>query len=191
MKISTNYGIFKESPIKQDSHSELSLDFVFPMEYVTQWKRCGMVADFLANYQSTNFNNRSKAQTILSTVINELLENAVKFSSDNNKLINLSLKYFNDRIMIETINATNENNALALNNFVGTLNTNSIEDLFFQKIEYHAKEKIEISGLGLLTLAKDYNASLGIKIQPKTKTLNDGYDVHVRVYLFLDKIENF
>ena len=166
------------------------MDFVFPMEFISHWRRCGMVADFLANYQSFNFSNRKKAMTTLSTIINELLENAVKFSSDQNKEVRLSLRHNNNKIVIETINISDRKAASNLELFIQKLNNENVEKLFFDQIEFTATNATDISGLGLLTLIKDYNAQLGISIKPKAENNDSLYDIFVVVHIPISVIED-
>jgi hypothetical protein len=189
MTINASFGIYN-TPIKEKSISDLSMDFVFPLELVTQWKRCGMVADFLADYQSFVFKHRKKAISVLSTIINELLENAVKFSSDKNKLVNLSIRHYGKLIEIETINLCNKTQAERLNSYIAKLRSSNIEKLFYDQIEYTAKQNKSISGLGLLTLIKDYSAEIGIKIIPKIESEDSFYNIYVKIFLFIKEIEH-
>jgi hypothetical protein len=55
-----------------------------PEELLASYRRCSLTADWLASYLSSELdaNVRVAARNVLSTVINELLENAVKFSVD-------------------------------------------------------------------------------------------------------------
>src|SRR5690349_25000309 len=61
--------------------SELSLSFP-PLALVAEWSRCSETADFVARFFAHDYPDRDVAGSVLSTVVNELVENAAKFSSD-------------------------------------------------------------------------------------------------------------
>ncbi len=166
MPIQTRYGISLDTDIQKTWGADFSIDFVVPLELVSQWRRCGLVSDFLANYHSFCFNDPKKALSILSTIINELLENAVKFSIDKNKLVTLSLRHSNHTIYIETINIAHQENASKLNEFAFKLDQNDADTLFFEQLETAATTS-GLSGLGLHSIIKDYDAQLGLLIYPK------------------------
>jgi len=189
MAIQTSYGLYYDVDLQTAWGSEFSIDFVVPLELVSQWRRCGLVADFLANYHSFHFQNPKKALMILSTIINELLENAVKFSKDKNKLVTLSLRHSENSIFVETINVTDESNAARLDGFIFRLNQSDPESLFFEQIEECAVSDHLSSGLGLLTILKDYEANLGVKIAPKIDD-TELHEVAVTVAIQLDSIDS-
>lgn len=183
----TCFGLYTNSPNEEDPNADLSLDFVVPLELISHWKKCSLVADFFANYQSYNFENQQKAMSVLSTIINELLENAIKFTADQNKLVSISLRRYDDNISIETVNLATKANATTLQKFIQTLETNNIEDLFFQQLEKAALSDEDSSGVGLISIIKDYGADVGIKIEPKTD--ENLFDVYVKVSISAKTLE--
>lgn len=168
-----------------DSITELKMRFV-PLDLVAHWKRCGMVADFLAHFLAYNFEETSEATNIVSTVLNEVLENAVKFSCDKHTKISLTLRHTGDFLEIETTNVSTMNDAQSLVQKLTRINNEDIEDLFVQQLEYTAATDSSASGLGLISLKKDYNASLGAKLI----TLDNGKcEIVFRLLMATDEIE--
>jgi hypothetical protein len=185
------FGSYQDLTELDNFASNISIDFVIPLELISHWRRCGLIADFMANYEALNFKNKELAVSILSTTINELLENAIKFSSDKNKLVNLSVRSYTNQLIIETVNTTAEKHAKKLHNYLELIQTDSAENLFFKQIEENAcKPHTTCSELGLLTLIKDYQAVLGVKIQPKEIDDQQTYDVFVQITLNTKEIEN-
>ena len=82
---------------------EFEVKFI-PLDLVAHWRRCGMTADFLAYFLSYTFRDQDAALSLLSTVINELLENAVKFSVDKRRPVALALSHFGETVRIQTHN---------------------------------------------------------------------------------------
>ncbi len=182
------YGSYINNEDRNASLSDISIDFIVPMELITQWKRCGLVADFIAYYQSIKHRNKKRVESILSTVTNELLENAIKFSSDKNKLVNLSLRQYGSKISIEAINICDIEQAVELDNFISKIVSEDPEVLFYKQIEYAVKHDKASSKLGMITLKKDYNAQIGIKISEK-KSASSLYDIYVKVTLDSKELE--
>ncbi|MBG90419.1 MAG: hypothetical protein CL521_01210 [Actinobacteria bacterium] len=150
--------------ILEDNEPDLSLDFIVPLKLVNHWNRCSLVANFFATYQSQVFKNKDKVISILSTITNELIENAVKFSCDQNKIVKLSLRYFNDLIYLETKNTAKKSDAKRIIHFFDTLETETPESLFIKKIEENAARPNKKSEIGLLSLIKDYQAKFAYQI---------------------------
>ena len=187
MPIQTRYGIALDTDLQKTWGADFSIDFIVPLELVSQWRRCGLVSDFLANYHSFCFKDPTKALSVLSTIINELLENAVKFSKDKNKLVTLSLRHFNHTIYIETINVSDQPNASRLKEFVLKLDQNDADTQFFEQLET-AATTVGISGLGLLSVIKEYDAQLGLLIYPKADESNC-YEITVTIAVELSTID--
>lgn len=187
------YGTYlKPQDAADKTISDVSVDFIVPLDLIHHWKKCSIMAEFMANYEAVIFKNKVRAISILSTIINELLENAVKYCDENNKLVNLSIQNFQKQIMIETINAANEQQANKLDQFINQLKDEDPETLFLQQIENNYTHEKSASRLGILTMIKDYNAQMGIKIVPQTHIKKDTkiFDVHVNVTLKIQDIES-
>jgi len=165
--------------------SELYMRFI-PLDLVAHWKRCGMVADFLAHFLGYNFENKEMATNIISTVLNEVLENAVKFSVDKSETIALGLRYVGEHIEVEASNKTDLIKADNLAKYIQKLHTEDLEDLFVQQIEHTAAKERTASGLGLITLKKDYEARVGCQITEKAPNV---FETIVRVCLPVEKVE--
>ena len=61
-------------------HSDVCLTFKIPVEHIQHWKKCSLIANFFGNYQAESYKNHKKQiVSIISTISNELLENAIKF----------------------------------------------------------------------------------------------------------------
>jgi hypothetical protein len=156
-----------------------------PLDMIAHWHRCGATADWAAELLAYNFDNRATASNVLSTVINELLENAVKFSADKRRPIHLRAGQHGDRIVIETENAADEAQARALETHVETLFADRGE-LFARLIERAAAGDVDAPGVGLLVVRRDYGATLGVELSP----LGTGEQlVRVRVALDADTLE--
>src|SRR5690606_31897553 len=94
-----------EPPLSPIAVSRLALDFI------SQWRRVGMAADYLSSHLAYAFEEREVAHNVLSTVVDELLENAVKFSADGSHPVSIELSHFGERLCIRASNASEQESA--------------------------------------------------------------------------------
>jgi len=180
------YGAFDASVEARRPISELSM-LCIPLDIVAHWRRCGMTADYLAEYLAYNFEDMAAAQNIISTVLNELAENAVKFSSNKRRPINIRVIHYGEYLQITTTNEASAERASSLASLMEKLESEDVEHLFMRHIEDSAALKRSTSGLGLISLKKDYHADVGVRITPKESTAF--YEVLVQVTLNVDELE--
>ncbi|NDC82290.1 hypothetical protein EB093_01310 [bacterium] len=169
--------------------ANFSIHYILSLDLVSQWRRCGHIADFLANYHVFNFKHPEKAFSALSTVTNELLENAIKFSTSPNKSVSLSLERYYKTILLKTVNSTKKKYADELNSFSSDLINFDPIQLFQSRLEEVATNPNSTSGIGLLSIINDYEAAVNTKILPKIDTPNT-YEVTVCITLNSDIIDS-
>jgi hypothetical protein len=134
------------------------------LDLVAHWRRCGITADFLAAYMAYDFANRPAATNVLSTVMNEILENAAKFSAEKRDPVRISVTQRGDVVLFEATNSADLPRATALRKRLEEVLDSDPETLFLRHIEGVASAPRGAPGMGLLVLRKDYNAALGAQI---------------------------
>ena len=104
----------------------------------------------------------------VSYVANELLENAMKFSSRKTSYpVDIILQLHGDRIIFLVNNSSDTELVETFQAFIQKLLTEDTIDLYIQHLENAANdENSTISGLGILTMINDYGAKLGWKFEP-------------------------
>jgi hypothetical protein len=132
---------------------------VVPVDLLTQWRRCGMISDGLADYLSYAFERRDVARSILSTVVNELVENVAKYSADKLAPARLSLEHHGVSLVVSSRSVSNAAHVGALSEELAELATGNPAEVF-------ARLVAQRRGLGLALVASDYGASLGATISP-------------------------
>lgn len=179
------YGLYETPVYDENTDADLSMNFVLPLEFMTKWARCGATSDYLAQYQSINIKQDQPTQIVMSSVINELMENAVKFSADKTKMITVSIQHYGYDVIIEAINITNQSGVNGIKRFIKKLeSSSSYEDLFFEQLESSFKfdDAGLTSGIGILSILKDYSAKLGIRIE-EISELNQTFRVYVQILI--------
>lgn len=131
------------------------------LDLVVEWRRCGILADHLADYLALSFEHQGVAQSVLSTVANELVENAVKFSADKAQPIRIAARHRGDQVEIESRNLAEPAHVAALESLFADLGRGDLPARFAERVEREQR-----GGLGLLILAKDYGAELSAELAP-------------------------
>lgn len=127
---------------------------VVPIDLVTEWRRCGMIADFMADYMVHGFERRDTARSVLSTVMNELVENAAKFSADARAPAHASIRHHGEVVHLEVRNAATASHVQHLRGLLAELAGGDATTVWQTRIG-------DRRGLGLAMLARDYGATVG------------------------------
>ena len=152
------------------------------LDLLVEWHRCGMTADYLADYLAYALERRDVARTVISTAANELLENAAKFSSDKRSIVRAEARLRGGALELEVDNVTDEGHADRLADLLDALARGDASALFADRLE--ARER---GGLGLIVLAKDYTADLSARIVQQNG--RGAFRVTVRASIAADEVE--
>ncbi len=169
----SSYGHFKHLHDYQKLEN-LSLSFIPSSIPIKQrWRNNGLSADFLADYMSTFFPQskkdlkvkrlHSEINAAVSFIANELLENAMKYTSSDCHLpsgINLFLD--EKAFVFEAFNYIDQADQEKYTQFINVIQNSDTDKLFMQQLEINALNN-QSSGLGILTMINDYGATIAWK----------------------------
>ncbi|HVW54578.1 MAG TPA: ATP-binding protein [Rhizobiaceae bacterium] len=130
------------------------------------WRHCGTTSDFLGEFFAACAgdpgSNRNEIRHSIGYLVNELLENALKFRALGDIAIETTLE--GNRFEMRVTNVIEVDVAEKFQAVLTELTTGDPGQLLIEKIERNAAEPDGGgSGLGLLTLMNDYGAQLGWK----------------------------
>ncbi len=157
MSETTVFGTFWEAPARSPLCA-IATEIV-PVDLLTQWRRCGMISDWYAEYLSYAFERRDIARSILSTVVNELVENVAKFSADKLAPARVALEHHGTILLVEARNVADSVHVEMLGAELAELAAGNAAEVFAHRLA-------ERLGLGLALLAKDYGATVGAAVAP-------------------------
>ncbi|HEY9620233.1 MAG TPA: DUF6272 family protein [Crinalium sp.] len=142
-----------------------------------RWRNNGLSADFLADYLTTFFpasedeltalSRRDEIKGAVSYIANELLENAMKFSSDASQHpISIQLQLHPDKVIFVTTNSICPESVQPFQALIEKLITSDPDELYLNQLEQRDDDSSDTSsGLGFLTMMNDYLAKLGWKFE--------------------------
>jgi hypothetical protein len=138
------------------------------------WRRCSLSSDFWARYialSSPHFTTEHKVkheavESTLSYLLNEMFENCAKFSSGPIDSVVYEAWLFSDRMAIQMTNHIAPAQLDGFAKLIEELLSSNPDELYFKRIEENAENDQAGSGLGYLTLMKDYNVRFGFRFMP-------------------------
>lgn len=129
-----------------------------PLDIFDDWDRGGKMANFIAEYFRPEFGDE-ESLNLISTVSNELIENAVKFSRNNSTPVELTVRKRGGTLLIRSENAIPRHRR---DTFLATckeLFESDLEELYLRRIE-ESLENPESSRIGLILMKKDYDTQI-------------------------------
>ena len=143
---------------------------LFPETFKVRWDLCGATADFFAHYfsqmPSCGAGDKlveAEVENAISYVLNEVVENAVKFQLGGTITVKVGLH--EKSLVFVVSNWIAASTADSLKPKLRELVTGDAHELLLQRVEENAANpEAGVSGLGFLTMITDYDANLGWRI---------------------------
>jgi len=159
-----------------DSFNEhLSLT-LYPDSSPVRWNLCNLTANFMAEYFAELFPetdvegkllSRAEISGAIGFVLNELVENAVKFNETGDITVTVGID--REDLVCLISNSIPSSKVTAVKRTLLALTESDPNELLFQRAEANAEDSGDGgSGLGYLIIMTDYGVSLGWKLDPVT-----------------------
>lgn len=164
-----NFGNFIEL---EETHEYLIISFSSKhLSVKDHWQTNSLSADFLAAYWGSFFpahdksspEQRDEVKDSVSFIINELLENALKFSYTPSGIpIKLKLCLLEKELIVYVTNSFDAKIANEFQQFIKDMLSGDPGEMYINQLEANVEDDSS-SHLGLLTLLNDYEAELAWK----------------------------
>ncbi|BDA77881.1 histidine kinase [Leptospira kobayashii] len=159
-------------------HSHLSLS-VYTQDMTFHWKRCEIVSNFVSQFYSGSDGDKSVDANSASTIINELIENAAKYSEKENSKIYIEIKDLGNKLRVDVKNKVSSWTKLNFEKLMQIIASGNVNQMYFDALESkHTEDKT--SGIGLLMLLNDYHLNLGYKIKSNQQ---DNFEITIRAHI--------
>lgn len=158
------------------SHEGILLTFLptsLPLK--KRWRTNGLSADFLADYLATvlpeneelpgMIANRTEIQSAVSYIANELLENAMKFSTPESPY-SINLQPRSNRLIFLVTNGITAAGVQRYQSFIQEAIASDPGEMLLRRLEQNGEDQNQqSSGLGLVTIMNDYLTKLGWRFE--------------------------
>ena len=133
------------------------------------WHHCATTSDFIADLFALRFqssrNDYKEIRHSIGYLVNELIENAVRFRAPGEIMIEASMDSESFRVKVS--NVVDGENASEFQSLLAEITVGDPSDLLIRRIEANAATPdMRRSRLGLLTLMSDYGARLAWIFSP-------------------------
>lgn len=135
---------------------------ILPSDMGGYWNRCGLTADFGAAFMAYCHPNHSGTRNTLSFILNEMVENAVKFTASSEKSIGINLFENDHQVIFEVENVATGEECDHFRSFFENYILNDLDDTKYLELIEHQAEDAASSRLGLITIIKNFNAAVGL-----------------------------
>ncbi len=164
------YGDFDLVPGELVPEAQIGLT-LSASELTAHWQRCGLISDFVAGYVSAAYAAEQRESsaplfTAISTVFQELIENAAKFSRKREAAITVRVKHFSRILMLEVENGTTAAFAQRFEEYLRAMDdTPDLDAAYLQILEARTESPAaaQRSGIGLLMIRKDHAVRVGVR----------------------------
>ncbi len=126
---------------------------------LNDWKQCSMLANYIAEYVGYQYPQQERAENLISTITNELLETVVAIAPEQSDLT-ISLQQFNDGLQVNTDHGISDELASPYKDFLSSLSKNNIERRYLEMLIAEETPELNFNQLGLLMLTHDFGARL-------------------------------
>jgi hypothetical protein len=153
-------------------------------DLVKVWKRCGITANYGANYISYSQPDEKEIENSASMILNELLENAAKYSSARESTIEILITILDETVVFQVDNYIEERQFELFKKYVSELvYCEDINGMYFRKLQAFSENNDMKSGIGLLTIMSCFNPKIGFKFQRFNETNNYRVSVQAAIPL--------
>lgn len=142
------------------SEQQKSRPFI-ELRFGPKWKYISTVRTFIQNFLAITLEDKIKADKI-SMAVSELVENAVKYSNEEDTFIRLEQKLDGATIEVAVYNHTEEAQANKLKEFVAELDKFSALEGYMEMMRRSAERADGQSQLGLARIRYEADANLNI-----------------------------
>jgi hypothetical protein len=141
-----------------------------------EWKRCNMLANYIAAYLAYQFIHQERAENLISTIANELLE-AVVFLAPQHSHLFISCRQFKQGLVLEVKHIIRAEAVRPYLSFLEGLNSDALNQQYLNLLTSESKPAESFNQLGLLMLAHDFGAHL------TTYWGNNSDDICTRIFI--------
>jgi hypothetical protein len=140
------------------------------------WKRCNLLANYLAEYVAYQYSEREWAENLISTVTNELLE-AISLLAPADTAVSLQCRHQQYTLLLELQHAIRHEIVPEYHAVLSELSQGISDSTYIQQLTSE-RPSPSFNQLGLLMVAHDYAVRITGRIQDATATLQISIPLH-------------
>lgn len=136
-------------------------------DFQTEWKRCNMLANYIAEYVAYQFAQQERAENLVSTITNELLETVTRLAPAHSDLF-IRCTQFEDELGLDAKHIIRAEAASPYLVFLENLGNGASDKLYLELLTAEMRPAEYFNQLGLTMLAHDFGARLTASLDEST-----------------------
>jgi hypothetical protein len=127
------------------------------------WTKCGLIANFGSSYLSLNYPRYKNISNSISFIVNELLENAVKFSSSQDDIIRVRIACDHARVVVDVRNTIDSKQYAVFSLILeGIQDSGRANTQYLERFNSSSRGRMD-SGIGLLSIINFFKSRIAAK----------------------------
>jgi hypothetical protein len=157
------------------SHSEI--EFAVQIgDLHDNWRRVGLLANYLAEYVAYQFQQRERADNLISTITNEILEAVVSLAPYHTEML-LQCRLSDHGLTLDVKHYVKAGLSHSYIVFVENLDQDKDEKAYLEMLTSDVKPELYFNQLGLTMLEHDFNVRLSLDVDEK----QNNFCTHVNI----------
>ncbi len=143
-----------------NSDAPFMIKFTLPARnLVSNWKQCSLLANYIAEYVGYQYPQQERAENLISTITNELLESIVALVPEQSNLT-IRLQQSEQGFQFSADHNIHADIASPYTSFLQALNQTDNKADYFDMLTTENRPDLYFNQLGLLMLTHDFGATL-------------------------------
>ncbi len=139
-------------------------------DFQLDWRRYNLVSNYFAEYSSFLFEQKDRAENLISTVLYELIEGLTRCAERNADIL-IKLVTLGQFLVFELSTISPPENRAALEETVKVINRKDLDDTYFSVIASEKPENPASDYFGLVLIAHDYNGEFALNVNASNNVI--------------------
>jgi hypothetical protein len=137
-----------------------TVELTFPVhDFQSDWKQCSLLANYIAEYTAYQFEQQERAENIISTITNELLEAIVYLAPAQSDLV-IGVKHHETGLQLNTSHLIHAELIDAYTTFLADLKPGSTNEPYLNLLTSADTPRHYFNQLGLMMLSCDFGVHM-------------------------------
>jgi hypothetical protein len=133
----------------------------------TNWSRCNMLANYIAEYVAYQFSEREWAENLISTVANEFLE-AVVQTAPSGATLAIICRHYDGVLLLDLTHLLRPDIVAVYTSFLSRLCAAPVDELYLAHLTAAERPNPAFNQLGLLMLVHDFHVRIAAQLESPT-----------------------
>lgn len=137
-----------------------TIELTFPIQdFQTNWKQCSLLANYIAEYTAYQFEQQERAENIISTITNELLEAVVSLAPAQSDLV-IRVEQQETGLQLYTSHLIHSELISPYTEFLEELMLDDADESYLNLLTTAEKPEQYFNQLGLMMVSHDFGANI-------------------------------